>query len=154
MEGKPKKVFMNIRSALVYFFSFILLFVISACDRDHFDNELPYAYVEITINTNNLQYDDLRIRGFTYISGGLRGIVILRDDFGNLKAFDRACPFQPENPCGLIEVAVSRFHMLDPCCNSTFNLQGIPTGGPAINRMREYFTFVDGDFLTISSEPF
>lgn len=145
---------MNIKCFSLFLFLLSIIFILTGCDRDEFDNELPYAYVDITINTNNLQYDDLRIRGYTYIPGGLRGIIVLRDDFGNHKAFERACPFQPENPCGIIEIEISGFNMIDPCCSSTFDLQGIPTSGPAINRMREYFTFMDGTFLTISSEPF
>lgn len=133
---------------------FLLFFAgISSCDEDTVDSQLPYVYVNEIININNIQYDDLRTRGFSYLEGGYRGIILYKGPTG-YKAYERACTFQPENSCGIVEMHSSTFYMEDPCCSSTFDFDGYPTSGPARIRLREYFTFLDGTILTITSEPF
>lgn len=154
MVSKPKKASMNIKNTPLQFIIFFCAFFTS-CDDDPVDSQLPYVYVETTININNIQYDDLRTRGYTYIQEGYRGIILYKvPDTGKYKAFERACTYQPENACGIVEVHQSGFYMEDPCCSSTFDFEGVPTSGPARTRLREYFTLLDGTILTISSEPF
>lgn len=151
---------MIIRSHLKWPFLVFLFIGLLSCDDDAVDSQLPYVYVNEIINLNNIQYDDLRTKGYTYIQGGYRGIIIHQSQFatgsnsGGYRAFERACTYEPENNCGIVEVHSSGFYMEDPCCGSTFDFDGYPTSGPARVRLREYFTFLDGTILTISSEPF
>jgi hypothetical protein len=154
MVKSQKKGFMIIKNFLKQNVFFLALIVFNSCDDDAVDSQLPYVYVNAIININNIQYDDLRTRGFTYLQEGYRGIILYHQPSGGFRAFERACTFQPEDVCGIVEVHVSGFYMEDPCCSSTFDFEGFPTSGPARVRLREYFTFLDGTILTISSEPF
>jgi hypothetical protein len=153
MERKQKRGFMTIK-LLKSSFLFVLLALITSCDDDAVDSQLPYVYVNVVINTNNIQFDDLRTRGYTYLQEGYRGIILKKFSSGEYSAFERACTYQPENDCGVVEVHSSGFYMEDKCCNSTFDFEGYPTSGPARVKLREYYTFIDGPILTISSEPF
>ncbi len=143
---------------IIRFHKWLLLifigFSFASCDDDAVDSQLPYVYVNVIINTNNIQFDDLRTRGFTYLQEGYRGIILRQYPTGEIRAFERACTFQPENSCGIVEVHPSGFYMEDPCCSSTFDFDGYPTSGPARVKLREYFTMMDGTFLTVSSEQF
>lgn len=154
MVKNPKKVFMIIKIHFQWFLILLLSAGLISCDDDAVDSQLPYVYVNVIINTNNIQYDDLRTKGYTYLQEGYRGIILYKSPMGDYRAFERACTFQPENNCGIVEVHPSGFYMEDPCCSSTFDFEGFPTSGPARVRLREYYTFLDGTILTISSEPF
>lgn len=127
--------------------------LLSGCTPDELESPIPYVFVNVEINVNQLQYDDLRTKGFVYLPGGVRGMIVYAEIDGTYKAFDRNCPFQPQDTCAVVDVDPSGFFMVDDCCSSTFDFNGIPTGGPARDRMREYYTRMEGNILIITSEP-
>jgi nitrite reductase/ring-hydroxylating ferredoxin subunit len=139
-------------------FLFLLIFPVMAsvlfhCNEDPFQDEIPFVFVDETINLNNFEYSPLnQIGGFVYIEGGVRGIIIYRQSEDRYLAFERNCPYQPYDECAQVEVDQSTLFMIDPCCSSTFDFDGYPTGGPAKFPLRQYTTFVNQNFLTISSE--
>jgi len=45
----------------------------------------------------------------------------------------------------------STLFLIDTCCNSTFDFNGFPTGGPATLPLRQYKTFLNLNLLTITS---
>ncbi|MBR9997456.1 MAG: hypothetical protein KFF73_00730, partial [Cyclobacteriaceae bacterium] len=104
-------------------------------------------------NLNNFAYTPLKnIGGFVYLNGGVRGIIVFRKSQDKYLAFERNCPFQPLDACALVKVNESTLFMVDPCCSSTFDFDGYPTGGPAELPMRQYRTYLDQNFLLITSE--
>ncbi len=141
---------MTIKSLLSLLMCSLMLL---ACGEDERESPIPYVYVYVELNVNQLQYDDLRTKGYIYVPGGVRGLVVLAERGGNYKAFDRNCPFQPNDACALVEVDPSGFFMIDHCCSSTFDLEGFPTGGPARSIMRKYATQMEGNVLIITSQP-
>jgi hypothetical protein len=123
------------------------------CNEDPFLDEIPPVFVDETINLNNFEYSDLnQVGGFVYIQGGVRGIIIYRQSIDRYLAFERNCPYRPLDDCALVGVDKSTLFMIDSCCSSTFDFDGNPTGGPASIPLRQYTTFLDQNFLIITSE--
>jgi hypothetical protein len=136
----------------------VILFIIAgtvlpACNEDVYIDQIPVVYVDETINLNNFENTPLKnIGGFVYHEGGVRGIIIYRQSQDRFLAFERNCPFQPMDSCARVEVDESTLFMIDPCCSSTFDFDGYPTGGPAEFPLRLYRTYLDQNFLLITSE--
>lgn len=135
------------------FLPFFLLLLFVSCESDLPESPIPYVFVHQEINLNDIRYQELQqANGYIYLPGGVRGLVVISDGFGNYTAFDRACPYHPGEDCAQIEMHESRFYLFDDCCDSTFSLAGQPTGGPAQAPLRQYSTFRNGDYLIISSD--
>lgn len=127
--------------------------VMTACHEDVYVDQIPIVFVDETLNLNNFENTPLKnIGGYVYIEGGVRGIIVYRQSQDRFLAFERNCPFQPMDPCARVEVDESTLFMIDPCCSSTFDFDGYPTGGPAEFQLRQYRTFLDQNFLLITSD--
>lgn len=127
---------------------------LSGCKSDAPGNPIPYVFVYEELNLNDLRYQALQQpNGFIYLDDvGYRGVIIHSMGNGSYKAFDRACPYHPQEECAQVSMHSSGFYMEDICCGSTFNLSGIPTGGPADAPLRQYNAFVNNNYLVISSD--
>lgn len=123
---------------------------LSSCGEESLPyHPVPSVPVNIEFNLTNLQYQPLQQQGWQYLPGGVRGIVILKEG-GIYRAFDRNCPYQPQESCAQVDMHSSTLYLIDEgCCESTFNKQGIPTGGPAAMSLREYSVTQDGNYLYI-----
>ena len=129
----------------------ILLF--QACDDETIEDGIPIVIVNETINLNNYQYQSLNlIGGFAYLNAGVRGIIIYRQSLNQFIAIERNCTFQPLSECADVSVDKSTLFLIDSCCNSTFDFNGFPTGGPATLPLRQYRTILNENFLTITNE--
>lgn len=125
---------------------------LSSCSDPMKEDGIPIVLVEETINLNNYQYQPLSyIGGFVYLNAGVRGIILYRSSVNDYLAIERNCTFQPLDPCADVSVDTSTLFLLDSCCNSTFDFNGYPTGGPASLPLRLYETFLDGNYLTITN---
>ncbi len=123
------------------------------CNEDPLIDFIPQVFVEETINLNNFEYNRLNnLGGFVYISGGVRGIIIYRKSTSEYLAFERNCSFQPLDECAQVKIDESTLFMIDTCCSSTFNFDGLPTGGPAEIPLRQYMTFLNQNLLTVTSD--
>jgi hypothetical protein len=101
------------------------------------------------MNLSLPQYASLStVGGFTYVSGGVRGLIIYRKDSNIYLAFERNCSFQPTDACATVEAL--QLYMQDACCGSTFNYSGTPTGGLAWRPLQQYATSLSGTILTIT----
>lgn len=131
---------------------FFGIWCLSSCESSDPQDQIPAAIVNETINITNQQYQNLQfIGGHVNIEGGVRGIIIYRASSNEYRAFERNCSFEPLNSCARVEVDGSSLFLTDPCCSSTFDFQGFPTGGPASLPLRKYLTLLDGNFLTITN---
>lgn len=126
---------------------FILFF--TACGKDR--NVIPNVLVDITVNINNPGYINLTVTGGNmYFSGGSRGIICFRKSTDEFIAFDRHCPYEPEESCGILSVQSDNVTMRCACCASTFSLfDGSLQSGPAFQPVRIYKTEFDGTILRI-----
>ena len=130
-----------------------LLFVFCAlllgCKRNI--NSIPQVPVDVVINIQDPTYQSLNgIGGSVQINGGSRGIIVFRLNSEEFKAYDRHCPYLPENSCGLATIEETNYTALDTCCDSQFQLiDGAPIGGPATIGLKPYNTSFDGNIIQI-----
>jgi hypothetical protein len=158
MAEKLEKVFMItilIRKVSTYFLALIGFGVIlfsDACTPDLSDANIPFVpFTPIQINLNLPDYNSLRTNGgYKYIDGGVRGIILYHKSNSEYFAFERNCSYHPNDACATVDVHISTLYMLDPCCNSTFDFSGKPSGGIAWRPLRQYEVLVTGTDLTIT----
>jgi len=88
-----------------------------------------------------------------YVNGGVRGIIVYRNSINDFTAYDRNCTYQPENTCATVNVDSSNnIYSVCPCCSSRFVLtDGSVAKAPAVQPLRAYRTFFDGNALQISN---
>lgn len=143
-------------SCFVLYAAFLVL---AACGSKNNDQPLiPYAPVNLSLNITNQQYAALRVdNGAVTLpvsgpagSGGVKGVIVVRQSAGTYLAFERNCPYQPYDACALVSLdRTSRLFIRDSCCNSQFNLQGQITGGPSPRPLKQYSTSLQGSLLSV-----
>ena len=140
--------FMAIRK--IVFFLFLLS--VCACNENTPIPDFPDVAVNEQINLTNIQYNKLRQdNGYVYLTAGVRGIMVIRRSATQYLAIERNCTYQPLNTCATVEVDVSGFYLIDPCCDSQFDLLGQVIKGPATYPLRQYATALSGNFLYITN---
>ncbi|MCC2547424.1 hypothetical protein LJY25_13290 [Hymenobacter sp. BT175] len=116
------------------------------------DPLIPYVSFNEQINLSNQQYSALRAdNGAAYTNGGVKGLIIVRQNSSSYLAFERNCPYQPYDACARVRIDPSRLFLADTCCRSQFSLLGQPQGGPAFRPLRQYATNLSGNILTITN---
>ena len=123
------------------------------CKKDQNDERVPYVPVNIVLNTSDPLFVKLNAPGaWAYVNGGSRGIVIYRLSLDDFRAYDRHCPYQPNNTCGKVSVNTSQIMAVDSCCGSEFVLtDGTVAKQPASRPLTQYSTSFDGNRLLISN---
>jgi nitrite reductase/ring-hydroxylating ferredoxin subunit len=133
--------------------SFILLFgiLISACNKKDENQYIPYVYVDFYISISNPQFVSLNaIGGSVNVTGGSKGIILYRKSIDEFAAYDRHCPYLPENTCSLLKISSSGTTAIDTCCGSEFLLiDGSVLKQPSILPMLKYQTSFDGNQLHV-----
>ena len=157
MEEKPGKDFMIIHliknKALALLFLALVLTL--GCQPDLSDDPIPHIVFEpITIDMSLPKYFALQSDGaaLELNEGGVRGIIVYRENASTFRAFEKNCTYQPNSACATVNVDASTFFMIDPCCSSTFNFEGDPQSGPASRPLRQYLIERTGSALTITDE--
>lgn len=114
-------------------------------------NPVPNTHVDFTIYPNDVMYYKLNTYGgYEYFTGGVNGIVIYRLDEWTFLAYDRACPYDWEEPDSRLFVAPDGLRLVDSLCGSTYNiLDGGVLSGPATYPARRYNTRYDGMKLRV-----
>ncbi len=135
------------------FFALASLFLCITLSCKKSSSAIPYVPVSIQINLSNPDYFTLKTPGgWLYVTGGSKGIVVYRYDLSTFKAYDRHCPYHPEDACSKIAVENSGLTAKDTCCGSVFQMMdGSIIGGPADRNMLEYKTSFDGNILSINN---
>lgn len=129
----------------------ILYATFIGCKKDDENNNIPLVEVNFSLQINDPSYNDLQnIGGWTYVSGGSRGIILYRVSNETIHAYDRHCPYQPSNTCGLVSVDVNNITATDGCCGSKFSItNGSVTKPPAAQPLKQYNTSFDGSILRV-----
>jgi len=140
-------------TAMSKLFLLFLLLLTTACkDNGGAGPRMPEVFVDEQINVNSQLYPMLRQDGgYAYLSGGYKGILVVRQNAGQYYAFERACPYDPTASCSTVKVDPSNLFIVDDCCGSQFNLQGEVIGGPAVYNLRQYNTSLLGAVLYITN---
>jgi len=136
------------------FFSFTLfcvLFLFFTCKKKESGYGIPYVRVNFFIYPSDPQFNNLNaVGGWTYVTGGSRGILIYRKSNEEFMAFERHCPYNPDNACGRIEVNTSNIIAVDSCCGSQFLMtDGSVIKGPSAIPLLTYQTTFNGTELHV-----
>lgn len=141
---------MKLKKNFFLLFVFLLGIELLSCKKRN-DGAIPNVPVDIYIYTTDPLFFNLQIPGgWEYITGGSRGILVYRATNSGFVAFDRHCPYMPENPCGQIAVNSTNISAEDSCCGSQFSIvDGSIQKGPATLPLRQYQATFDGTVLHI-----
>lgn len=127
----------------------LTVFVLCGCKNQYED--IPLVNVNIYINIQSPDYQNLSGLGsWSYIDGGSKGIIVFNVDNENYLAYERHCPFDPENSCAKVSVDETNLYAVDTCCSSRYQLlDGIPIDGPGTIPLKAYNTSFDGNIIRI-----
>ena len=131
---------------------FITAFVAFSCKKKKNNEQfIPYVYVDFYIPITNPQFVNLNaVGGWVYVTGGSKGIIIYRKSNDEFGAYDRHCPYMPENSCSLLYVSASGTTSIDSCCGSEFLLvDGSVLKQPSSYPMLRYQSTFDGNQLHV-----
>ena len=132
--------------------SIILLIVMVSCNLDNGQGAIPYVPVNISLNLQNVDFQPLSIDGgFVYVTGGVKGILVYRENSASYLAFERSCTYEPNSDCARIRMDSSLLFMIDTCCSSQFNLEGNVLSGVAPYALRQYSSSLNGTTLNINN---
>ena len=139
------------RSGIIFFL--ILLVTAFSCTEDD-KNQIPYEFVNFSINPASIEYGNLQVPGnYAYVTGGYRGIVIYHLSQYEYLALERACTFDWEKSCAQTKVDDDGVFLVCPCCDSKYLLMdGSVFEGPAARPLRQYSTHFDGNYLYVSNQ--
>jgi hypothetical protein len=113
---------------------------------------IPLVSFNESINLTNQQYVSLRAdNGAAYVAGGVRGLIVVRQNASTYYAFERNCTYRSNDTCARVRIDPSRLFLKDACCGSQFDLQGRVQQGPANRSLRQYSTSLSGNLLTITN---
>jgi hypothetical protein len=138
-----------------FYFTLLAFGFLAQCKPDDTDDRIPYfPFDPIVVNISNPMYFKLQTdkSAIGLNQGGIRGIIIYRENATTFRAFERNCSYHPNEPCSTIDIHSTTLYMFDPCCNSSFNFEGDPQGGPAWRPLRQYRIDQIGSELTITDE--
>lgn len=134
-------------------FTGILFTLPASCKKEEQQTEIPYVYVNFSLNPNGTQYINLNVvNGWETVYGGYNGILIFRAAVNEFVAFERACPYDPLTQGAQIVVDESGITCTCPVCGSKFIMtDGTPYEGPSRFPLKQYQTVYDGNMLYISN---
>ena len=140
--------------AILGLLAFVGPVVLASCDSSSniAEPQIPLVAFNTPINLTNQEYVALRAdNGAAYVVGGVRGLIVVRQNASTYAAFERNCPYRANDTCARVRIDASRLFLKDPCCASQFDLLGRPQAGPATRSLRQYTTSLSGSILTITN---
>lgn len=138
------------RLGLIYPLFVLTAAVMVSCKKDQ-RGGVPLHTVDISVNVNNPAYADLAVPGgWLYLTGGSMGLIVYRSGPTDFMAYDRHCPYQPENQCRLIVDDTEIMARDTACCQSAYVItDGSVAEGPAALNLQRYNTSFNGTTLRI-----
>jgi len=136
--------------------SFFLFFIISinllltSC-KEKEPYPIPNVPVNIILNLDLPSNQNLNVTGgWTYISGGSKGIIVYRN-FDEFIALDRHSTYDSGNNCAIVSVdSINYFLLNDSCSESQYNIQdGTVVKGPAKWGLKRYNSSWNGSTVQI-----
>lgn len=127
----------------------VLTLAIFSCkkNRNHPVANIPF---DISINISLPSYSELQgVGGWTYVTGGVKGIIVYRKSYDQFVAFDRQSPADGGLDCAtpLTPDSTNFLQLNDACTGATFSLYD---GSPMSNSdfgLRQYQVAWDGNLM-------
>jgi len=115
------------------------LFFATSCNKNK-KQAMPYAPVDEYINTSLPSYSNLNIiGGWVYINGGNDGIILYRQSYETIMAYERRCTYNAFEACGFSSVDSTGLVVVCGCDGSRYSIfDGSILQGPAINPLFQY----------------
>jgi nitrite reductase/ring-hydroxylating ferredoxin subunit len=147
----PKNII--IKNVRVWLFGIVMIAGAFACKKEEQAPEIPYVYVNFSLNPNGTQYINLNVvNGWETVVGGYNGILIFRKALDEFSAFERACPYDPVTKGAQIRVDDSGITCYCPVCGSKYIMvDGTPYEGPSHFPLKAYTAVYDGGMLYVSN---
>ncbi|MBN8702223.1 MAG: hypothetical protein J0M08_04105 [Bacteroidetes bacterium] len=129
----------------------LLVVVFNSCKKDKTQGGIPNVHVDVFLYSSDPNFTPLNVvGGSVYLNGGSRGLIVFRVSNTEFATYDRHCPNEPEDACGVVDVDNSGIWGVDACCSSKFLLQdGSVVSGPSTYSLRRYETTFDGTVLHV-----
>ena len=127
---------------------FGMLTFIFSCKKST-NHPIPSVPFDITINTSLPSYNSLQgVGGWTYVNGGVQGIIVYRKSSDEFVAFDRKSPITSSECKKPLTTNPDNFLQLeDSCTNAKFSLfDGSPISGSEFG-LRQYQTQWNGSSI-------
>lgn len=132
----------------------ILLLFGGSC-KDENPYTIPYVVVGFTVYPNNIDSDLGVSKTKVFSQYGYRGVMVYNSGLGGIDqflAYDRACPYDTQNPKAIVAVDPSGLIAICPVCESKYLItDGYPFMGPARNPLLQYHTRYNGDIVYVSN---
>lgn len=134
----------------------ILVFLIAtaafSCRKKNKD-EIQYVTVNFDISLTDPSFVDLNaVGGWVYVTGGVRGIIIYRLTQTDFLAWERNCPYTPDETCAKVYVDSTNVQAKDDCCGSIFSIiNGSVLQSPASKPLKQYTTILTGTNLRVQN---
>lgn len=126
----------------------IALLTFLQCEDEQ--NPVPNTEVNITIDLNSAEFNELVPGNYTYITGGVNGIIIYRKNFDEFTAMDRTCPYEAAYGTRVTVDPENELYLECDTCQSRYYIEtGSVTQGPSEFPLKSYQTSFDGRFLRI-----
>lgn len=159
MAAKQKKGFTIMKIKTISWAMAFCLFFGNCDDSRQVTENIPRGLVNTILDLNLASNMHLNNVGtFSYISGGVKGVLIIHDYDDSWYAFERTCAFEPTRNCSQIWVDSVNIQLkcgtynagsFEPCCESTYMFSGFPTKGPAAGRLAQYYITRNGNLLQV-----
>ncbi len=133
----------------IHIFLLVTLVFLSGCQKEK-NHPVPSIPFDFQIDLSLPSYQPLTgVGGWSYVNGGLKGIIVYRKSMDEFVAWERQSPKDPEGSCssGLVPNADNFLQLDDPCSDATFSMYD---GSPMANSdwgLRGYRCEWDGSNL-------
>jgi len=136
-----------------WFLLVIIGLVAFSCKKEEQAPEIPYVYVNFSINPDGTQYINLNpVNGWETVVGGYKGILIFRKSVNEFVAFERTCPYDPGKEGAQVRVEESGITCYCPVCNSKYIMvDGTPFEGPSRYPLKQYAAVYSEGMLYVSN---
>jgi len=132
---------------IIFISLFFILSIFDGCRKK--DEVVPNVYVNFSIDLGSVQYLKLAtIGGWVYVTGGVNGIIIYHNSVNEFAAYDRTCPYHPNENNRIYIQTPDNIFAYDSVCHSRFSLlDGLPESGPAKAPLKYY----NADYIEASN---
>ncbi len=133
----------------ILFISFFAV-LISACKKKN-EDLIPAISVDIYLYSYEPAFFNLNpVGGWTYINGGIKGILVYRKTNTEFLSFERNSTYKPSDGCTITVDSTSNLFVDDKCSGSRFLISdGSVVKGPASLPLKQYRNSWDGNILHI-----
>ncbi|HKK61416.1 MAG TPA: hypothetical protein VJ951_02580 [Bacteroidales bacterium] len=129
----------------------LLIFAISIFTRcDNTEYLIPYVRIDLHLNIIG-ELGNPAITSYVLVDGGVNGLIVYREDYGNFHVYDRTCTQYPDHNTKVMPDEDFEGVFTCPECESKYMLLNgaSPISGPATFALHEYVSVVEGDLLHI-----